>query len=84
MLRDLFAQELDALAQLVDAVDAVFDADPAVEADARQLAEDGVVVVQAAADDAVPQAAARSRRCLPRGAGLRACLRPGSDRWRAS
>src|SRR5262249_23512796 len=39
--------------QLADAVFPVFDADPAVKTYGFQLAEDGVIVVQAAADDSV-------------------------------
>ena len=39
---------------LLHSIDAILDAYPAVETDAVQLAEDGVVVVQALADRAVP------------------------------
>src|SRR5271154_6448250 len=57
MRRHLPAEELDAAAQLLDAVDAVFDADPSVEADAGQFGEDGVVVVEALADLAMAEPA---------------------------
>src|SRR5277367_3754300 len=57
ILLHLPAQKGHALAQLLHAVNAVFDADPAVEADSRQRAENGVVVVQALADRAMPQPA---------------------------
>ena len=40
---------------ILDAVDAVLDADPAVKADAGQRAKNRVVVVHALADLAVPQ-----------------------------
>ena len=56
MLRDLLLQELDASRELLHAIDAVFDADPAVESFALQLGEDGVVVVEAFADLANPEA----------------------------
>src|SRR5438045_3102435 len=56
MLSDLATEEGDALAHLFDAVDAVLDADPAVEADGGEGGEDGVVVVESAADDAVAEA----------------------------
>jgi hypothetical protein len=49
-LAHFFAEEGDALAELVDAVDAVFDADPTCEVDAFELGENGVVVVEALAD----------------------------------
>ena len=55
VLRDLSAEESRTAFELVEAVDAVFDADPAVEADAGQLGEDRVVVVHALADLAVAQ-----------------------------
>src|SRR5688500_7628738 len=55
VLGDFLAQERRAAFKLVEPVDAVFDADPAVEADARQLLEDRVVVVHPTADLAVPQ-----------------------------
>jgi len=41
---------------LFDSVHAVFDADPTGEVDAFELGEDGVVVVEALADDAVAEA----------------------------
>src|SRR2546423_1527812 len=46
MLCDLSAQKLCASAELFDSFHAVLDADPSVEADAAQLAEDGIVVVE--------------------------------------
>jgi len=55
-LGGLALEEVGAAAELVDAVDAVLDADPAVEADVLKLGEDGVVVVKALADLAVAQA----------------------------
>src|SRR3954469_9852803 len=55
MLRDLAAQEFDAAAELLDAVDPVLDADPTVEPDAGELGEDRVVVVHALADLSLPQ-----------------------------
>ena len=77
-------KEPHAFVQLLHAVDAVFDADPAVEADACQLAEDRVVVVQAAADHAVPQPLGVADAVLFAAQIFDACLRPGSGRWRAS
>ena len=56
VLCDLFLQELHAPRKLLHAIDAVFDADPAVEAFALQLGEDGVIVVEALADLAVAEA----------------------------
>jgi len=55
MLRDLLPQKRDALAELIDSIDAILNADPTGKADARECGEDGVVVVHAAADDAVSQ-----------------------------
>ncbi len=56
MLRDLPLQEIDTASELLHAIDAVFDADPAVEAFALQFGEDGIVVVEALADLAVTEA----------------------------
>ncbi len=49
------AKELYAAAQLLYAIDAVFNADPSVEADAGQFGEDGVVVIEALADFTVAE-----------------------------
>ena len=46
ILRDLLFQEADAAGELVHAVDAVLDADPAVEAHAAQRPENRIVVIQ--------------------------------------
>ena len=81
----LLLQEGDRAGHLVEAVDAVLDRDPAVEADAGEDAEDGVVVVQALAGLAVLQLAPSSRRRRPPRSGRRAWRRArGSDRRRAS
>src|SRR3954462_5794928 len=48
-------QEADAVAQIVDAVHAVFDADPAIETCLREFAKDCVEVVEPAADYAVAE-----------------------------
>src|SRR5688572_5735902 len=55
VLRDLLLEEAHAGGQLFHAVDAILDADPAVEANRVELAEDDVVVIQALADLAVTQ-----------------------------
>ena len=49
-------EKCNALAELLHAIHAVFDADPAGEVDAFELGEDGVVVVEALADLAVAEA----------------------------
>src|SRR4051794_34439367 len=56
VLRHFLAEEGDAGSELFEAVDAVFDADPAGEVDGFQFGEDGVVVVEALAYLAVAQA----------------------------
>ena len=53
MLGHLEAKEGNAALELFESVDAVFDADPAVEADAGQLGENRVLVVHSFADLAV-------------------------------
>ena len=55
MLRDLRPQEVSTATQLIDSVDTVFDADPAVKALSHQFAENRVVVVQSFADFTVAQ-----------------------------
>ena len=45
MCGDFVAEEAYALAKFINAVNAVFDANPTVEADAGQLAENGVVII---------------------------------------
>src|SRR5690606_6117716 len=55
VLGDFAAQEGDAALQLVEAVHAVFDADPAVEALSLQFRENGIVVVESLADLAVAE-----------------------------
>src|SRR5580698_8566588 len=55
VLIDFAPQEGHTFAQLIHAVDTVFDANPAVEADAGESSEDLVVVVHAAADGPVPE-----------------------------
>lgn len=55
MLGYLALEELHAAGQLLHAVHAVFDADPAIEAFALQFAENGVVVVEPLANLAVAQ-----------------------------
>ena len=47
---------MDAAGELIHPVDAVFDADPAVEAFAFQLGENGIVVVEPLSDLAVAEA----------------------------
>src|SRR5687767_5430310 len=56
MLGDLLAEECCTTLELVEAIYAVFDADPAVEADASQLLEDRVVIVHSFADLSVAKA----------------------------
>ena len=46
----------DAARELVHSVDSVLDADPTVEANALEFAEDGIVVIETFADLAVAQA----------------------------
>jgi hypothetical protein len=55
MLPDFVPQKLRAAAKLLDAFHAIFDADPAVEAHAGQLAKDRIVVVEPLADFTVAQ-----------------------------
>ena len=55
MLGDLLADEIHARCELIHAIDAVFDADPATEAFTLQRAENRVVIVQALADLAMGQ-----------------------------
>ncbi len=56
MLRHFLAQECHARLELLDAIHAVFDADPTGEVDAFELGENGIVVVEALADLAVAEA----------------------------
>src|SRR3546814_2357627 len=55
VLLDLPVHEIHASFQLVHAVYAVLDADPAIEMDGFQCREDGIVIVKPSADFTMPQ-----------------------------
>ena len=53
MLCDFCPQKIRTALQLLDAIDAIFDADPAIESDSCQSTENRIVVVETLADFAM-------------------------------